>query len=170
MLATLRDKMLDLAIEVADGAVWANASRSAIAGQVRRVPADRVANGFFLGDMVPTVVIDDPSEMEAARAVHRKTLTGYVALPNYRNYWKAAGYASEMAAIEAAQADKRHDEVPGIMTEKWLDDNTLSGTKEQVRAGAAAWMAEGISTPIIVPSSTKGGQLQAIREVFTAFE
>jgi len=74
------------------------------------------------------------------------------------------------AAIEAAQAEKRHDEVPGIMTEQWLDDNTLSGTREQVRAGAAAWMAEGISTPIIVPSSTKGGQLQAIREVFSAFE
>ena len=31
-LATLRDRMLGLAVEVAQGAIWANAARSAVAG------------------------------------------------------------------------------------------------------------------------------------------
>jgi hypothetical protein len=39
--------------------------------------------------MIPTVIDDD---LEAARARNRKTLQGYVALPNYRNYWIEAGY------------------------------------------------------------------------------
>ena len=51
--------------------------------------------------MIPTVIDDDRA---AAAAINRRTLTGYVALPNYRNYWKAAGYVEEMEAIEAAIA------------------------------------------------------------------
>ncbi len=38
-LATLRDKMLDLALTVADGAIWANASRRYMPTQVARVNA-----------------------------------------------------------------------------------------------------------------------------------
>jgi hypothetical protein len=51
--------------------------------------------------MIPTVIDED---IEAARAINRRTLTGYVSLPNYRNYWRAAGYEEEMTAIEAALA------------------------------------------------------------------
>jgi alkanesulfonate monooxygenase SsuD/methylene tetrahydromethanopterin reductase-like flavin-dependent oxidoreductase (luciferase family) len=123
VLATLRDRMLDLAIEVADGAVWANASRSHMAGQLQRIPAER-RSGFFVGNMIPTVIDDD---IDAARAVNRKTLTGYVRLPNYRNYWKSAGYAEEMDAIELALAERRNDDVLGLMSDRWLDDCTLSG-------------------------------------------
>ena len=42
ILATLRDRMLDLALEIADGAVWANASQSYMPTQVARIP-DRSA-------------------------------------------------------------------------------------------------------------------------------
>src|SRR3954451_9067081 len=99
-LATLRDKMLGLATEISEGAIWANAARSAMAAQLARVPA-ATRDGFFLANMVPTVIDTDRA---AAEAIHRRTLTGYVALPNYRNYWKQAGYLEEMEAIEKAQA------------------------------------------------------------------
>ena len=46
--------------------------------------------------MIPTVIDDD---IDAARARNRKTLQGYVALPNYRNYWIEAGYEAEMSAV-----------------------------------------------------------------------
>ena len=49
--------------------------------------------GFFIGNMIPTCISDD---VEAAKAVNRKTLTHYALLPNYRNYWKEAGYVEEM--------------------------------------------------------------------------
>ena len=42
-------------------------------------------------------------------------------------------------------------------------------TMTEVRAGVEAWYATGINTLIIVPSSTKGGQMVAIKELFDAF-
>jgi alkanesulfonate monooxygenase SsuD/methylene tetrahydromethanopterin reductase-like flavin-dependent oxidoreductase (luciferase family) len=116
--------------------------------------------------MIPTVIDDD---RDAARAVHRRTLSGYVVLPNYRNYWKAAGYEEEMTAIEAAIASGDRDALPGLMTDRWLDDATLSGTAAEVRDGVEAWFDAGVTTPIVVMSSTKGGQQVALQELFDAY-
>ena len=74
--------------------------------------------------MIPTCISDD---VEAAKAVNRRTLTRYAMLPNYRNYWKEAGYIEEMAAIESALAAGRRDDLPGLMSERWLADATLYG-------------------------------------------
>ena len=109
-LATLRNKMLALAVEIADGAVWANASFSHMADQLATIPADR-RESFALANMAPTVI---DADKDAARAIHRRTLSGYVSLPNYRNYWKAAGYETEMAAIEEALAAGDRDSLPGV--------------------------------------------------------
>ncbi len=162
-LATLRSKMLDLALEIGDGAVWANGCRSYMPTQLKAASGKP---GFFIGDMIPTVIDDDK---EAAAAVNRKTLTMYVQLPNYRNYWKSCGYVEEMDAIEKAIAAKEFDKLPGLMSDKWLSDNTLYGSATEVRDGIEAWFDAGVSTPIIVPSSTKGGQLKAIEEFFALY-
>lgn len=166
VLATLRDKMLDLAVEVADGAIWANGSLSHMGHSLSRIPEERRGDGFFVGDMIPTVIDED---IDAARAVNRKTLTGYVMLPNYRNYWKAAGYEEEMTAIEEALDRRDRDAIPGLMSDAWLDDCTLSGPPARVREGVEAWLDAGVTTPILVMSSTKGGQFVAIEEMFEAF-
>jgi alkanesulfonate monooxygenase SsuD/methylene tetrahydromethanopterin reductase-like flavin-dependent oxidoreductase (luciferase family) len=164
LLATLRDKMLDLALEVGDGAIWANASRSYMPTQVARIPDDRRAT-FSLANMVPTVIDADRT---AARAIHRRTLGGYIVLPNYRNYWKQAGYAEEMEAIEAALAAGDRDALPGLMTDRWLDDCTISGSPTEVRDQLEAWFDTGV-LPIAVMSSTSGGQLHAIGQLFELF-
>ncbi|MFA5566213.1 MAG: LLM class flavin-dependent oxidoreductase [Acidimicrobiia bacterium] len=166
--ATLRDKMLDLSLELADGAIWANASLSYIRDHsVPRIPKEKRDSGFFVGNMIPTVIDDD---RDAARAIHRRTLSGYVMLPNYRNYWKAAGYEEEMMAIEAALEEGNREALPGLMSNRWLDDCTLSGSVGEVREGIEAWFEAGVTTPIMVMSSTKGGQFAAIEELFEAFE
>lgn len=162
VLATLRNKMLQLALEIGDGAVWANASLSHMPTQAAMIDRD----DFFVGNMIPTVIDDD---RDAARAVNRKTLTGYVSLPNYRNYWKEAGYVQEMEGIEKALEAKDMDGVARFMTNEWLDDCTLSGSVTQVRDGVEAWFDAGCKTPIVVPSSTSGGQLKAIEEIFAAY-
>src|SRR6478736_5013210 len=110
-LATLRDKMLELATEISDGAIWANAARSAMAPQLARVPAAK-KDGFFLANMIPTVIDEDRA---AAEAIHKRTLTGYVSLPNYRNYWKQVGYVEEMEAVEKALATDPKS-VPDVMS------------------------------------------------------
>ncbi|MFT7599103.1 MAG: alkanesulfonate monooxygenase SsuD [Acidimicrobiales bacterium] len=166
-LATLRDKMVALSVEVSNGAVWANASRSRMAHSLSLIPDDRKADGFYIGNMIPTVFDDD---ITAARNRNRGTLQGYVGLPNYRNYWKDAGYEEEMTAVEVAIKAKDKDGVMAAMTDKWLDDCTLSGPVGRVRDELEAWFDAGVSTPILVPSSASGGQMKAIEEMFAAFD
>ena len=57
-----------------------------------------------------TLTLADTLQREAAADRNRATLSGYVALPNYRNYWKEAGYEEEMSAVEAALADRNRRE------------------------------------------------------------
>ena len=166
VLATLRKKMVDLAVEIAEGAVWANASRSHMADSLSHVPAEKRDGDFYIGDMIPTCIDDD---RDAAAAVMKRTLGGYVMLPNYRNYWKEAGYREEMEAMEKALAAGERDKIPGLMSDRWLSDSTLYGSVKDVRNGLDAWFAAGMKTPILVPSSTKGGQMKAFEEMFAAF-
>jgi alkanesulfonate monooxygenase SsuD/methylene tetrahydromethanopterin reductase-like flavin-dependent oxidoreductase (luciferase family) len=117
--------------------------------------------------MIPTCISDD---VEAAANVMRRTLTGYVTLPNYRNYWIEAGYEEEMRAIESAQADGDLAKIPSLMSDRWLKDVTLFGTASEVREGVEAWYAAGVRAPILVPSSASGGQKKAFEEFFATFE
>lgn len=167
VLATLRKKMVELAAEIAEGAVWANAARSHMPESLAHIPQEKREGDFFIGDMIPMCIDDeDPA---AAANVMKRVLTGYVMLPNYRNYWKEAGYVEEMEAIEAALARGDREALPGLMSDRWLADCTLFGTRKQVFEGLEQWYAAGVKTPIVVPSSTKGGQVKAFEELFAAF-
>ncbi|MBI3516032.1 MAG: LLM class flavin-dependent oxidoreductase [Proteobacteria bacterium] len=167
IVATLRRKMVALAGELADGLVFANGCRSHMTASLAALPpAKRSDPNFLVANMIPTCITDD---LEAAKAVHRRTLTHYAMLPNYRNYWKEAGYAEEMAAIERAIAEQRPDDVPSCLSDRWLADVTISGSASRVRDAVDAWRAAGITTPIIVPSSASGNQLKALEELFAAF-
>lgn len=168
VLATLRDKMLELSGEIAEGAVWANGARSHMQHSLALLPPDkRASDAFFIGDMIPTCISDD---REAAAAVMRKTLTGYVMLPNYRNYWLEAGYEEEMRAIQDAVQDNDIARIPSLMSDKWLSDVTLYGNASDIRDGVEHWYAAGVRTPILVPSSASGGQMKAFEEMFAAFD
>ena len=151
-LATLRSRMVALAGEIAEGAVWANAARSHMTESLRHLPdAKRNDPAFFIGDMVPTCI--DP-DRAAAAAVMRKALASYVKLPNYQNYWMEAGYTRDDIAT---------------MSDRWLSDVTLFGSAKDVRDGVEAWRATGVRTVILVPSSTRGGQMVALEELIAAF-
>ncbi len=166
VLAALRQKMVSLAAELAEGVVFANVARSHMKASLEAIPAERRAAGFFVGDMIPTCIADDRA---AAAAVNRKTLSAYLQLPNYRNYWKEAGYLEEMEAVERALAAGERERLPGLMSERWLADCTLHGPASAVRDGLEAWREAGVTTPIVVPSSTRGGQMKAFEELLAAF-
>jgi alkanesulfonate monooxygenase SsuD/methylene tetrahydromethanopterin reductase-like flavin-dependent oxidoreductase (luciferase family) len=167
VLATLRQGMVRLAGEIADGAVWANGARSHMPASLRQLPdAKRNDPSFFIGNLVPTCI---DSDLDAAAAVMRRSLTFYVRLPNYQNYWIEAGYAEEMEAIKKAIAAGEDKRIPSLMSDRWLRDVTLFGTMAQVREGVEAWREAGVRTVVLVPSSTRGNQLGAFAELFHAF-
>ena len=166
-LATLRRKMVELSAEIAQGAVWANGARSHMAASLQHLPEGaRQDPAFFIGDMVPTCIDDD---VAAAAAVNRRTLTSYVKLPNYQNYWIEAGYEDEMRAVRAAITKGDDEAVRAAMSDRWLGDVTLYGPAAKVREGVEAWRATGVKTIILVPSSARGNQLVAFEQLFAAF-
>ena len=167
VVAALRKRMVALAGETGAGVIFANAARSHMPESLGVLPAGKAADpDFFIGNMIPTCISDD---VEAAAAVNRKTLTGYVSLPNYRNYWKEAGYVEEMEAIEKALEAGDRDSLPGLLSDRWLSDTTLYGTASTVFEGLEAWYEAGVRTPILVPSSAVGNQLKAFEELFELF-
>jgi len=167
VLAALRQRMIALAGEIGDGMVFANGALSHMPRSLAALPAGRRADpGFYIGARIRTCVSDDIAE---AKAVLRRTMSHYAALPYYRNYWKDAGYADEMAAIEQALAEGRNDDLPGLLSDRWLADVTLFGPPSRIRDGVEAWHAAGIATPVLVPLSADGDQLTALRQVSEVF-
>ena len=72
ILAALRQRMVALAGEIADGLVFANASRSHMAQSLSVLPVEKRADpGFLVANMIPTCISED---VAAARAVCRRTL------------------------------------------------------------------------------------------------
>jgi alkanesulfonate monooxygenase SsuD/methylene tetrahydromethanopterin reductase-like flavin-dependent oxidoreductase (luciferase family) len=167
VLAALRRRMVALAAEIAEGVLFANASLSHMAQSLAVVPAaKRHDPDFLIGNMLPVCITDDEA---AALALHRRRLVRYALLPNYRNYWKEAGYGEEMAAIETAIAENRRDDIPKYLTDRWIADNSLYGSAVKIRDRLAAWYAAGVNTPVLVPNSVSGNQLTALDEIFTTF-
>lgn len=166
VLATLRKPMVKLAGEIAQGAMWANAARSHMADSIRALPeAKRTDPAFMIANMVPTCIAEDRA---AAAAVNRRTLTSYVRLPNYQQYWIEAGFEEEMLGIRQAIASKQEEKIPQLMSDRWLQQVTLYGTATEVRDGIAAWYEAGVNTLIVVPSSAHGNQLVAFDELRAA--
>ena len=167
VLATLRKGMVALAGEIAQGAVWANAARSHMGASLGHLPAvARQDATFFIGNMVPTCIDLDRA---AAAAVNRRTLTSYVRLPNYQNYWIEAGFEEEMQGIRRAIAAGEEEKIPGLMSDRWLGQVTLYGSPTEVRDGIEAWYATGITTLIVVPSSARGNQMVALQQLIDLY-
>jgi alkanesulfonate monooxygenase SsuD/methylene tetrahydromethanopterin reductase-like flavin-dependent oxidoreductase (luciferase family) len=166
ILAALRRKMVRLAGEIAQGVVWANASCSHMPASLQELPIEKRGGDFFIGNMIPTCVSDDRA---AAAAVMRRVLRDYAQLPNYQKYWIEAGYEDEMRDIQETIKRGERDNLMERMSDRWLRDVTLFGTAAEVREGVERWRAAGVHTPILVPSSASGGQMEAFQEVFAAF-
>lgn len=166
LFAALRDKMIALSTELGQGTIFANICLNDAARAVGRIPAERRESGHIVANMIPTIVDDDK---EAAANRHRESLVGYAMLPNYRNYWRTAGFEQEMDAFEKAIEDGDQKAIPSLMSERWLSSFTLYGSAEEVRDRTAAWVEAGVTTPILVPGAVKGGHLGGARRVMEAF-
>ncbi len=168
VLAALRDPMVKLAGDCAEGVVFANAALSRMDHSLGVLPDDKRSEpSYFIGNMIPTCISDDES---AAAARNRKTMVSYMRLPNYREYWKTAGYAEEMEAAGAAIDAGDDEALLAAMTDRWLDDCTLFGSASKIRERVEGWFDCGVRTPILVPSSATGNQMKAFDELIAIYD
>ena len=167
VFAALRDKMIALSVELGTGTIFANISVNDAARAVSRIPADRRETGYIVANMIPTIIDDDK---DAAADRHRASLQGYAMLPNYRNYWRQAGFEEEMDAFESAIAAGETKRLPELMSDRWLSSVTLYGSAAEVRDRTQEWFDAGVTTPILVPGAVKGGHLGGAQRILDAFE
>jgi alkanesulfonate monooxygenase SsuD/methylene tetrahydromethanopterin reductase-like flavin-dependent oxidoreductase (luciferase family) len=167
ILAAMRKRMVALAAQIAQGMVFANASLSHIPQSLAVVSAAKRRDpDFMIGNMLSVCVSEDK---RAAIALLRRRLVRYALLPNYRAYWKEAGYVEDMEAVERAIADHRLDDVPKYLTDRWLADCTVFGPAAKVREAVDSWRDAGVNTPVLVPNSLAGNQFTALGELLAAF-
>lgn len=143
-LAGLSAKMLELAGEIADGAVlWlcdpAYVRTVAVPALERgRRRAGKPLAGFEIVAAVPLAVTDDPAK---ARDAFRNELARYLSLPFYRAMLEASGHGASLQRFDAGHA----------ADDRLLDALGAIGDRATCRAYVDAYRAAGVTLPAIRP-------------------
>jgi probable F420-dependent oxidoreductase len=143
-LAALSRRMLELAGEIADGAIlWLcppayvrDVARPALERGRKR--AGKTLDGFEIVAAVPLAVTDDPA---AARQAFRGELARYLALPFYRAMLEASGLSEGVRAFDR----------DGAVLDGLTDALSAVGDAAGARGYVAAYRAAGVTLPAIRP-------------------
>jgi alkanesulfonate monooxygenase SsuD/methylene tetrahydromethanopterin reductase-like flavin-dependent oxidoreductase (luciferase family) len=153
ILATLRSRMVALAGEIAQGAIWANAVRSRLGASLDAVPPGTRAS-FVVGNIAITCISDDRAEAVSAA---RRALRTYFRLPNYLNYFVEAGYEAEVAAARRANEQGDERALDAAVTERFIAETCLIGPAAAVREQAGQWYDAGVTHLVLSPIAPRPG-------------
>jgi probable F420-dependent oxidoreductase len=148
VLAALRGKMLDLAVEGADGA-FTNflplAGLPKVTAQLQGAP-----EGFELLCRFFCI----PGEREQAEPLARFMFSSYITVPVYAEFYRWLGYGEQIEPM--VQAWEAGDRQAAAAAAPWeaIEDMFIFGTPEQMKERLAAFVAGGITLPILTPIVT----------------
>ena len=152
LLAGLSARMLELAGEIADGAVlWLCAPdyirKTAVPALARgRAKAGKSLEGFEVVAAVPVALTDDVS---ATTALFKEELVRYLMLPFYRAMLTASGFGEELAAFD-------RDRSGGVSPAEAIPDRLARalggiGDRAALREYVAAYRQAGVTLPAVRP-------------------
>jgi len=156
VLAALRGKMLELAVERADGA-FTNflplAGLPKVAAQLGEAP-----EGFELLCRFFCI----PGEREQVEPLARFMFSSYITVPVYANFYRWLGYGEQIEPmVEAWDAGDRQAAAAAAPWEL-IEEMFIFGTPEQMKERLAAFVAGGITLPILTPIVTPDKLAEAI--------
>jgi probable F420-dependent oxidoreductase len=148
VLAALRGKMLRLAVEKADGA-FTNflplAALPKITDQLEGAPQgfELLCRFFCL-----------PGERDQVEPLARFMFASYVTVPVYEEFFRWLGYGDRID--EMAAAWKAKDREAAVAAAPWelIEDTFVFGAPEQMRERLEAFVAGGITLPVLTPITT----------------
>jgi probable F420-dependent oxidoreductase len=150
VLAALGPEMLELAGEIADGVVLNWIPPEAVPASIAHLEAGakkagRTLEGFEIASFIRTCVTD---EAATARAALARDITGYAIVDVYASFFRTAGFAAEMDALNARwKAGDRAGAVTEV-TPRVLDGLGVVGfCRERIAAFARA----GLTMPVVLP-------------------
>ncbi len=148
VLAALRGKMLRLAVERADGAFTNFLPLAALPKVTEQL--DGAPGGFELLCRFFCL----PGEREQVEPLARFMFASYVTVPVYEAFFRWLGYGDRID--EMAAAWKAKDREAAVAAAPWelIEDTFIFGTPDEMRERLEAYVAGGITLPIVTPITT----------------
>jgi len=148
VLAALRGKMLELAKERAAGA-FTNflplGGLPKVAAQLEDAPTDfELLCRFFCL----------PGEREAVEPLARFMFSSYITVPVYTNFYRWLGYGEQIEPMVSAWQSGDRQAAAAAAPWELIEDMFIFGTPEQMQERLAAFVAGGITLPILTPIVT----------------
>jgi probable F420-dependent oxidoreductase len=148
VLAALRGRMLELAVERADGA-FTNflplAGLPQVAAQLEGAPA-----GFELLCRFFCI----PGEREQVEPLARFMFSSYITVPVYANFYRWLGYGEQIEPMVAAWEAGDRQTAAAAAPWELIEDMFIFGPPEQMKERLGAFVAGGITLPILTPIVT----------------
>jgi F420-dependent oxidoreductase-like protein len=178
-LATVGPRNLELAGEIADGAIVIFVAPDLATETIEhlragRAKAGRDLTGFEVVATVPVAVGDD---LEAAADLIRPYVALYVGGMGSReqNFYNAQakrmGFVDEAAEIQDLYLTRRQVEATAKVPFDLVDRTSVIGPIPRIADGLAAYAAAGVTTFTVVPNGRDlAEQLKVVRDVATAGE
>jgi probable F420-dependent oxidoreductase len=167
-VGALREKMLRLAGAVGDGLIVNLFPLSALpkilaAWRAGARDAGRDAAGQEVVCRFQVCVTDD---VPRARQLVRAAFGGYVATPVYNKFFAWCGYEDVARGVAGAFGRGDRAGVAAAMTDAFIDGISILGSAEACREQVAAFVAAGVTTPVIAPLAADPAGIERIYEAF----
>jgi alkanesulfonate monooxygenase SsuD/methylene tetrahydromethanopterin reductase-like flavin-dependent oxidoreductase (luciferase family) len=170
LAAALRVPMIELAGELADGAIFnlfpvARYPRALAALRRGAARAGRDAAALEVCHFTTSYVSPD-----RAAALHeaKRMLARYANLPFYGKMLAAAGFAPEVAAVGAAWRARDVAAAEAAVSDAMADAVTLVGEPERCRERLAAYRAAGATSTIVFPNPVGESRAAAVERALVA--
>jgi probable F420-dependent oxidoreductase len=159
VLAALRGKMLELAVERAEGA-FTNflplAGLPRVTAQLEGAPAgfELLCRFFCL-----------PGEREAVEPLARFMFSSYITVPVYAAFYRWLGYGEQIEPMVSAWEAGDRQAAAAAAPWELIEDMFVFGTPEQMRERLDAFVEGGVTLPIltpIAPPDTLGEVIEAL--------
>jgi probable F420-dependent oxidoreductase len=148
VLAALRGRMLELAVERADGA-FTNflplGGLPKVAAQLEGAP-----DGFELLCRFFCL----PGEREAVEPLARFMFSSYITVPVYAAFYRWLGYGEQIDPMIAAWESGDRQAAAAAAPWELIEDMFIFGTPDEMRERLAAFVEGGITLPILTPIVT----------------
>jgi probable F420-dependent oxidoreductase len=165
-LAALREKMLQLAGEIGEGLIinfFPLESLPTILGAYREGAA-RAGRDASSDEVVARFQVAVTDDRERARNLVRAGFGGYVATPVYNKFFDWVGYPDVARGVAEAFAKKDRGATAAAMSDEFIEAITIIGTAEECREQLGAFVAAGVTTPVIAPLATSPDDVLAVFE------
>jgi probable F420-dependent oxidoreductase len=148
VLAALRGKMLRLAVEKADGAFTNFLPLAALPKVAEQL--DGAPQGFELLCRFFCL----PGERQQVEPLARFMFASYVTVPVYEAFFRWLGYGGQIDEMTAAWKAKDREAAVAAAPWELIEDTFIFGTPEEMRERLEAYVAGGITLPIVTPITT----------------